>query len=172
MSRFITADLHLGHENICNGKLEGTRPFVDYQEMDEAIVENWNSRVRPRDIVYVLGDVAFGITKRDSLRHLPRMNGSKVLVMGNHDYRADIFVDYFAKIMAYKDLKIAGRKVVMSHIPIHPVCLDRWDLNLHGHLHGNTIEGDNRYICVSMEQNKYHPFSEMEIESIIEERGL
>ena len=50
---FYIGDPHLGHEAIirlCN------RPFADVDEMNEAIVCNWNSAVTNQDTVYVLGD--------------------------------------------------------------------------------------------------------------------
>jgi calcineurin-like phosphoesterase family protein len=50
---WFTADHHFGHENIikfCN------RPFASAQEMDEAMIERWNSVVKPDDKVYHLGD--------------------------------------------------------------------------------------------------------------------
>ena len=39
---FLTADLHLGHENII--KYEN-RPFPDKEAMDAAIIKNWNNVV-------------------------------------------------------------------------------------------------------------------------------
>lgn len=44
---FYIGDPHLGHEAIirlCN------RPFADVDEMDEAIISNWNSRVTNGDM--------------------------------------------------------------------------------------------------------------------------
>ena len=46
---FYIGDPHLGHEAIirlCN------RPFADVDEMDEAIISNWNSRVTNGDTVF------------------------------------------------------------------------------------------------------------------------
>lgn len=51
---YFTSDLHLGHENViklCN------RPFDSIEEMDEALIRNWNRKVTNGDTVYVLGDL-------------------------------------------------------------------------------------------------------------------
>ena len=52
---FYIADTHFGDERIM--KLCG-RPFSAVQNMDEALVAQWNGTVKPEDTVYHLGDVA------------------------------------------------------------------------------------------------------------------
>ena len=54
---FWTSDSHYFHNNIlkyCN------RPFGSVEAMNEALVANWNSVVKPDDHVYHLGDFCFG----------------------------------------------------------------------------------------------------------------
>lgn len=58
--RYFIADTHFNHENIikyCN------RPFEDSKEMNEYIINKWNSVVTENDVVYHLGDVGFGSTE-------------------------------------------------------------------------------------------------------------
>ena len=53
---YFTADHHFGHANIirhCN------RPFQNVEEMDMALLSNWNASVKPQDTVYILGDLFF-----------------------------------------------------------------------------------------------------------------
>lgn len=48
---FYIGDPHFGHEAIirlCN------RPFADVDEMDETLINNWNSRVTNGDTVFIL----------------------------------------------------------------------------------------------------------------------
>ena len=43
---YFTSDLHFGHKNVnsrCN------RPFKDTDEMDSALIENWNRKVKKND---------------------------------------------------------------------------------------------------------------------------
>ena len=48
---FYIGDPHLGHEAIIRLR---NRPFADVDEMDEAIISNWNSRVTNGDTVFIL----------------------------------------------------------------------------------------------------------------------
>ena len=78
---YFTADQHFGHANII--KL-CSRPFSDVQEMDEALIENWNRRVTNGDTIYIIGDLLF----RNSVpteEYLQRLKGKKHLILGNHD---------------------------------------------------------------------------------------
>ena len=36
------------------------RPFKDREEMNEALIKNWNKVVSQKDKVYILGDFSFG----------------------------------------------------------------------------------------------------------------
>jgi calcineurin-like phosphoesterase family protein len=79
--RFFTSDTHFGHQNIikyCN------RPFDSVDHMNEMLIHNWNSVVHEEDLVFHLGDVALGPWEAwNSI--LTRLNGTKILVVGNHD---------------------------------------------------------------------------------------
>jgi len=55
--RWWTADLHLGHANIC---AYTGRPYPSPDETNIDLIERWNSRVGDADEVYVLGNLAMG----------------------------------------------------------------------------------------------------------------
>lgn len=81
MTTYYTSDLHLGHANIirfCD------RPFAGVPAMNSRLVELWNETVTDDDTVWVLGDVALGPLD-ESLAHIGRLAGRKLLVPGNHD---------------------------------------------------------------------------------------
>lgn len=158
---WVIADTHFSHQGMCQfTNYDGTkvRPWDNYEEMDEALIENWNSVVSPDDRVYLLGDVAMG---RKGLRCVERLQGRIVLVKGNHDQeKLGKYVDLFDDIRAC----VVKKGFIMTHIPIHPACLARWNLNIHGHLHNNTIKEikhdnieDQRYFCASVERINFTP---------------
>ena len=57
MKTFVVSDMHFDHANII--KL-ANRPFSDVNEMNDKIIENWNSVVSAGDMVYILGDITMG----------------------------------------------------------------------------------------------------------------
>jgi len=150
---FLISDTHFGHVGVTQFLREdGTklRPWDNIEEMDEALVSNWNSVVTPKDKVYHLGDV---VINRKHLKTLLRLNGEKVLVKGNHDiFRINEYLEHFKDVRGYHILD----NLIMSHIPIHPDSRGRFRGNIHGHLHANTV-GDPWYYNVSVEQINYTP---------------
>lgn len=181
-NKFFTADLHLGHQRVLNTAIredgseqrplmrpDGVTPlrhFTAVEEMNEALVEAWNAVVTPDDKVYVLGDVA--LSKRH-LIHLGRLNGKKTLVGGNHDtIGIKAYLPYFRDIIGVKEM--VDERLVLTHVPIHPACVDRFGTNVHGHLHAEHIPDDPRYLCVSVEQTNYAPISLDEVLDIIKDR--
>ena len=169
MTTFFISDLHLGHENIipfCR------QQFLTLDDMHQRIIDQWNSVVRPSDIVWVLGDVSLGGGHQIHL--MDQMNGTKNLVMGNHDnYRVD-YRRHFNRICGVFEYK----GCILSHVPVHPMQKYRFRANIHGHLHElnvmmdgvrlategpevweDVIVPDPWYINVSCEQLNYTPIS-------------
>lgn len=157
---WFTADTHFGHANIL-GFEPNQRPFNTVEEMNEVLIEKWNSVVREKDTVYHLGDVAFG---KHSLPLIKRLNGKKRLCLGNHDgYVSSEYLLYFEKLYGAKEWK----KCILTHVPVHPGTLGtRFLLNVHGHLHSKNVGvwldetifvPDRNYLCVSVEQNNLYP---------------
>jgi len=161
---FVVADTHFGHRNIItfNDKdNEPIRPFSTIEEHDKTLINNWNNTIGKKDTVYHLGDV---VINRKALQTLSELNGRKILIKGNHDiFKLKEYILYFEDIRAYKIFP--EQKIILSHIPIHPDSLKRWNLNIHGHLHQNQIK-DKKYLCVSVEQTNYKPLN---IQSILNE---
>ncbi len=154
---FLISDTHFGQESILTFKRwDGTplRSFSTVEEMDEYIVDRWNETVADQDKIYHLGDVVF---KNKNADILGRLKGQKILIKGNHDLlKPGRYLEYFKDVRAYKIWNQHG--IIASHIPIHPECLSRWKLNIHGHLHANTLD-DPRYFNVSVEQIDYRPIN-------------
>lgn len=152
---FLISDTHFGHANILTFKKQNGDPlrsFHNIVEHDEHLIEQWNKTVSPNDKVYHLGDVGFKNFTNLSLI-LNRLNGTKVLIRGNHDnFKLSQYQQYFKDVRASHILD----KFILTHIPIHPESVGRWKANIHGHLHDNSLK-DNRYFNVSVEKTHYAP---------------
>lgn len=153
-----------GHANILNFKRDDGSPLRDFEStehMNEHMVQQHNLVVKPQDKVYFIGDVCMS-TKASALEILDRMNGTKVLIKGNHDLcKPQQYLEYFKDIRGSHQFD----GMILTHIPIHPESLSRWGLNVHGHLHHREVLlplaqiPDRRYFNVSMERIDYTPIS-------------
>ena len=142
--KFIVSDTHWGHKNIIQ---YDNRPFASVEEMNEAMIKNWNSVVSSDDEVYHLGDFAF-MTENQIENLIRRLNGKIHLIWGNHDeviQKSKKLRDMFVWTRDYYILKDNGDRYVLFHFPI-----GEWDkchrgaYHLHGHCHGN-YDGDYSY---------------------------
>lgn len=165
MSReyWVVSDTHFGHENIiryCN------RPFHDAKDMDECLIENWNSVVKKGDYVYHLGDVFMESPRTDQEhqyreRILHRLNGRITLILGNHDdvrYLSD--TRRFHEILLWKPWNNDKSKTpfLMTHVPVHKDSI-MWEardgFNLHGHTHNfGSPKGPYKSACVELHDYK------------------
>lgn len=149
---YYTSDLHLCHENIirlCN------RPYKTIEEMNEDLINRWNKKVKPNDVVYVLGDFFF---KQQDSKYvssvLKRLNGEKILIKGNHDQflktLGNIYY-YFKEVTDYKRIQDNGKQVILFHYPI-----EEWDGYFRGsyHLYGHVHNSDNG--TVSVKKNRFN----------------
>ena len=137
MTVFFTGCTHFDHDNII--RLAG-RPFGNVQEMNEALVERWNAKVRPNDYVYHLGDVAWS----DVNPWFDHLNGRKILILGNHDPKDLRVRPDLASVHVYHEISIASTRVVLFHYPIDDWNL-RWrgSIHLHCHTHSKQFRNPN-----------------------------
>lgn len=111
---YYFSDMHFGHNNII--RFDG-RPFTDTEQMREAIINNWNERVKDEDTVYVLGD-AFFKGEAASIEIMERLNGHKRLIRGNHDRVRGKLSLHWDAINDYDEIKDGEYQVVLSHYPM------------------------------------------------------
>lgn len=152
---FVCSDTHFNHANIikyCN------RPFKDVDEMNETIINNWNSVVGDEDTVFFLGDFCLG--KREDVIALgKKLKGHKILVMGNHDRVTNTaFIEAGFETIYKKPTLIRFDEyditIQFSHAPTHDIQYQY--PNIHGHIH-DILGNDAKHFCVSMEQINYTP---------------
>ena len=139
---YYISDLHFWHSNVINFD---NRPFKDVEEMNNILIENWNSVVEKGDTVYILGDFCWSAKDEEWINILNKLNGSKHLILGNHDSKrmSSKVKKKFNGIYDYKEIKDNGRRVIMCHYPM-PFYRSDYNSNvymLYGHVH-TTIEND------------------------------
>jgi calcineurin-like phosphoesterase family protein len=173
---WFTSDQHFGHANILKftdkaGNL--IRPeFSTVDEMDECMLDRWNSVVKKGDIVWNLGDICFD-KKKFTDKILNRLNGALRITVGNHDD-----IKFLASLGRFQKIVVTRRfdefGFVASHYPLHQDSL--WNhrkqktvLCLHGHTHQND-PAPGPYHNVSVERTNYTPVHIDEITAIARQK--
>jgi len=163
---WFTSDHHFNHSNIIK---YCERPFSSVHEMNETLIENWNTRIKKRDSVYHLGDFCF---YGNVSKIITRLNGHIYLLKGNHDKISSEHHKHFRWIKDYYELKINKQLYVLCHYPMISWRRSNHGSHMiHGHCHGNIQEineGTNR-VDVSVDCNKFYPVNIEEIQNITKE---
>lgn len=134
---FFISDTHFDHHNIieyCN------RPFKDVQEMNEAIISNWNRVVSKDDIVYFLGDFALGSDVEKKYQEYSNLlNGTIYFLRGNHDKSRSAVGRHFNLISNGTTVCYNGYHFILSHHPLYDSEIPKGYINIHGHIHNNIL---------------------------------
>jgi len=171
---FVISDTHFYHDRIihyCARKPIGsTEQFVDAFEMNEYMVEVWNSVVKPNDIVIHGGDFALCRNFYELETIFLKLHGKIHLVTGNHDHHN---VEVRKRLNRLPFLSVSDHnimwdnKYIISHkpvdVPLYP--------NLHGHTHDRET-GNIMHINVCVDKTEYKPVSIDEIAAWIKKRGI
>ena len=161
---FFTADTHFDHANIirfCN------RPFATVEDMNEALIANWNRKVHANDTVFIMGDMFFRTTNPEPI--LQRLKGKKHLIVGNHDSQWMKKVDlerYFESVELMKETSDGQHTLTLCHFPMLSWNHQSRSWMIHGHIHENTgmdfwplIYARERVLNAGVDVNNYEPVS-------------
>ena len=182
---FLTSDSHFNHGNIlkfCQ------RPFDSVKEMNEVLIENWNSKVPEDGIVFHLGDFAWGgINVWRPI--VERLNGKIILIKGNHDIKQLKSQAQFDELFEYSTfqmhLEVEGRKVWLNHYPF--LCyagtyrtIETAEFQCFGHVHSRngdaSADSDRLKMLfptqydVGVDNNNFTPVSWYEVDAIIKKQ--
>lgn len=140
------------------------------------MIANWNETVPEDGVVFHLGDLAGYVPREDIIGVIQRLNGTILLVKGNHDdislYRCGQFHEATGlEVLGYYwSLWLEGIKILLSHYPF--LCYEGeyegvWQL--FGHVHtGSDATGFDiprlQYLLpyqydVGVDNNDYRPIS-------------
>lgn len=188
MNIWFTSDTHFGHTNIVGKKVSkwgsGYRDFETLREMDDALIEGINRRVKKDDIIYHLGDWSFG-----GIHNMYHFRKSLIceninLILGNHDqniidkevkFHETTFNPYklFSSVNQTLFIKHGKNEFFLSHYPhLSWHHAHKGSIMLHGHVHSklnhlneNTLRMDVGVDSAKILLGEYRPFS---IEEIID----
>lgn len=191
---WYTSDMHFGHARIIELSY---RPFKDVDEMNDALVNNWNRVVYYNDTVNILGDGCMS-QREKTLPIIKHLNGYKKLWLGNHDYphesnftsqpqkRAmweEKYLEVFDEIVhGWTDEVVGGHRVRFCHFPPTGDHTDEERYSefrppndgvpcIHGHVHDSwqVVEAhDGLYINVGVDVWDYTPVNEREIVALLD----
>ena len=167
---WLIGDTHFCHRNII--KYCG-RPFDSIEKMNEALISNWNKVVKRDDRVFMLGD--FALCSKDKIIEIgQKLNGRKILILGNHD-EASLSTYYTAGFEMVSKFPIIFQDFfILSHEPIEFLPLNTPFVNIFGHVHNDmrfpTITP--RGACVSVERWNYMPVEFNQLISLIKSEDI
>lgn len=115
---YFTSDWHVGHANCI--KFDN-RPYADLDEMHNHMIKTFNHWVPKHAITYFLGDMGFG--PNDLLGSIiKQLNGTKILVRGNHDRKMDAMYNAgFDVVLEKAQITIGSDIITMTHCPLKGV---------------------------------------------------
>lgn len=176
---WFISDPHFFHANICKFTVplgggfetplrekffwEGDESRLDdcVARMNETILDNFNSVVGDRDLVFWLGDITFKFSD-EFVKFFKRFRGDHRLIPGNHDdIKKLVKADLFKKVYIWRYFHDTPIQFTCSHIPLHPESI-KGTKNVHGHIHAYEVKDtfgyvDPRYLNVCVEKTNYRP---------------
>lgn len=171
MTIWFTADTHFDHPWMCD-----QRGFRQTSKHDNALIEGWNKAVHRGDCVVVLGDV-FWTNYKHITAIWKLLNGSKILVKGNHDgmWLKKYPMNHHQIYEHMYKTRGGKQKIVGCHYPMRS-----WNgkikgaIHVHGHSHGK-IPPHWRMMDVGMDVAKvmfdqWRPFSLDEIRYLTQDK--
>lgn len=162
---FFTSDTHFNHKNICRGVSSwadktGTRDFLNLDIMNKTMIDNINAVVQAGDVLYHLGDFAFG--DRNLIPEFRAAINCRriILIRGNHDEHIFSFRNCFEKIVDYEEVVINRKQLNLFHYPIASWNnIRRGSIHLFGHEHGHWTNPSPGSMDVGMDTNEFKPYS-------------
>lgn len=174
---WFVSDTHFGHRGILSSRMDRPRPFPTIEAHDEYIVAMWNNRVRDEDIVWHLGDFAYGGGHAYARRVFDQLRGRKFLVVGNHEGQG-IRLPWAAPPVQACQIHVqdpgmpGSQGVWLSHYAhVTWPYRHRGDIHLYGHSHG-SLPGTARSCDVGVDCWGFRPVRLSEILEVLDETAV
>lgn len=141
---FFTSDWHIGHDKAI---FFDQRPFASMEHMHNSLITRFNATVPESGICYFLGDM--GNRTEDMRKVIMRLNGIKVLVLGNHDKGTTTMYNCgFDVVLHSASIYIGDHRITMSHCPLLGVLREdtsQMKANVVENWHGESKEKNQRF---------------------------
>ena len=173
MTVWYTSDQHWGHFNIIQ---HSHRPFTTVEQMNEVMIQRWNEKVQPGDLVYNLGDIFYKMKQSEAYAIRERLNGDICLINGNHDK--------IARNMTRAFKWIRDTHFVMDEDPTYQFFLCHYPMrswngsfkgsaNLFGHCHGNLpVDHNLRQMDLGVDVHNFYPLSTEDVVDYLKKHNL
>lgn len=136
MDRWVTSDMHLYSINVLKA-----RPWRTVEDMNSALISNFNELIAPEDELTIIGDFVFG-SEGTVLDMLNALHGRKRLVLGNWDRNIStpLLRSRFEWVKPIYEEEYLGETIIYNHYPIltTDIRFNPGAIHLYGHVHGNT----------------------------------
>lgn len=158
--RFVISDTHFDHRNIID---YCDRPFDSIEEMNDALVSNWNDVVGTNDEVIFLGDLTIKDDFATFVNWVEKLNGTIEFVRGDHDEAVLTTLD---TVSIHEQLRFEYRDIPFYCVHDPADAPRKWKgWTIHGHHHNNWpdqfpfVNPRRRLLNVSVELIEYTPLS-------------
>ncbi len=191
---FFYSDPHYGHTNVLKFCPRG---YDNINQMHKDYIKLYNKTI-PKDGVCIWVGDCFFFGKEKSREIMQQLNGTKVLVRGNHDNKhAYMYSLGFDFVVDYLELHIAGQSVKVKHYPPKytnnrliqwfkfnilkhkkPRYFDRYPSKdgrwlIHGHTHSDEkVNAKHKSIHVGVDAWSGTPVSLRQIEKILQKGSV
>ena len=199
---YFVSDLHWNHNPIrWTTPLWKSRGYNDVNEMNDDIISQINTHVRPNDILWNLGDITLNCTESQFNELLSRINCQNIFtIWGNHNNPAwsvyqrevksalqnvfsddrEIYPFRYRNLVFYgnyQEISVDGQMIILNHYPVYVYNYMKdgaWHLCGHSHYNLPLSQGDNinsKILDVGWEGLK-RPYSMDDIRLIMNKKNV
>ena len=146
---YILGDPHFFHKLMVK-----TRGYENRDIMNIDIINKINNIVHNKyDTLIFNGDISFS-NKKETKRIISQINGYKILIMGNHDYRHSKKWWHDVGFNDVIDGSLLKDNIIISHIPIENIPEGFYNIHAHTHSNIDKFTDSKFHFCTSFEMIK------------------
>ena len=168
---WFSSDLHLNHAKDFIWKERG---FSSVEEMNAALIDNFNECVQTQDTLYLLGDNWLNCSVEEGIALLRQIRCKDIrFIFGNHDspQRREALKEV-GTLLGWAEMIKDGKKYyLLSHYPTQTTNYDdEWATavrNLHGHSHQKSPLSGDFQVNVGVDAWNNRPVSFGEVKELL-----